>query len=107
MLVRIVKLTFKKENITSFEQLFGKSRELIAQFEGCSHLELYQDRNNPCTFFTYSHWESEADLERYRKSELFRKVWTETKGLFATAAEAWSLDKKKIPNQNNRDAGNF
>jgi len=54
---------------------------------------LYQDKNNPSILFTYSYWETEADLENYRKSKLFDEVWTFTKKLFNDKPEAWSLDK--------------
>ncbi|MEH6679295.1 MAG: antibiotic biosynthesis monooxygenase family protein [Sediminicola sp.] len=100
MLVRIVKLSFKKENIASFEKIFGESRELIANFKGCSQLELYRDRNDPDIFFTYSHWESGEALEKYRNSPLFKGVWAKTKELFSRPAEAWSLEKHE-PFENN------
>ena len=45
-------------------------------------LELYQDKNNPEIFFTYSYWDKEEDLEHYRNSELFKNVWIQTKKYF-------------------------
>ena len=36
---------------------------------------------------------TENDLENYRKSALFDKVWTFTKKLFNDKPEAWSVDK--------------
>ena len=44
-------------------------------------------------FFTYSYWDSENDLNNYRKSELFNEVWTFTKKLFNAKPEAWSVEK--------------
>ncbi len=93
MIVRIVKLTFKKENIASFGQLFEETKGSIRNFKGCTFLELYQDRENPSLFFTYSHWNSEEDLENYRKSAFFEEVWGRTKKLFAQTPKAWSLKK--------------
>ena len=94
MFVRIVKLTFKKENIASFEQIFEGSKNRIRKAEGCTFLELLQDKENPHSFFTYSLWQSEENLDNYRNSELFKTIWGETKKLFAVRAEAWSVDKK-------------
>ncbi|MGY8913874.1 MAG: putative quinol monooxygenase [Flavobacteriales bacterium] len=94
MFVRIVKLTFKKENIASFEQIFEQSKKLIRNVEGCTFLELLQDKDNPNIFFTYSHWQAEENLDQYRNSELFKNIWGQTKALFAERAEAWSVDKK-------------
>ena len=69
MLIRIVKLTLKKENIASFEQIFEETKNFIRNFEGCLSLELYQDRKQPNIFFTYSTWEKEENLDDYRRSD--------------------------------------
>ena len=93
MFVRIVKLTFKKENIASFEQIFEESKKLIINVEGCTFLELLQDKDHPNIFFTYSYWQTEENLDNYRNSELFKSIWGQTKALFAERAEAWSVDR--------------
>ena len=51
MLIRIVKLTFKLENIASFERIFEASKSEIIKFDGCHLVEGYQDMKNPCVFF--------------------------------------------------------
>lgn len=99
MLIRIVKLTFKPENIPSFERIFEESKHGILAFEGCSFVELYQDLKNPCIFFTYSFWDEESDLENYRTSDFFKDVWSNTKPLFAERPEAWSVAKIQSSNQ--------
>ena len=93
MFVRIVKLSFHQENIPSFLANFEEIKEKIRASKGNRLLELYQDKNNPCIFFTYSYWETEQDLEDYRNSALFDEVWTFTKKLFNDKPEAWSVDK--------------
>ncbi|WP_406684017.1 antibiotic biosynthesis monooxygenase [Seonamhaeicola sp. MEBiC1930] len=93
MFVRIVKMGFHEENIDKFLTNFNENKAKIRNFEGCKFLELYRDKHNPNIFFTYSYWESETDLERYRQSELFINVWNKTKLLFSTKPEAWSVDK--------------
>ena len=95
MLIRIVKLTLKRENIASFEQIFEETKNFIRNFEGCLSLELYQDGKQPNIFFTYSQWEKEENLEEYRKSEFFRNVWGKTKLLFEEKPEAWSVNRIK------------
>jgi len=94
MLTRIVKLTFKTEHIPTFEKLFEEVKEKIEGFEGCQHLNLYQDQNNPQIFFTYSIWSEAAALEKYRHSELFQETWAKTKVLFDDKPTAWSLSQK-------------
>jgi heme-degrading monooxygenase HmoA len=92
MLIRIVKLTIREENISSFEQIFEETKQTIRNFKGCGLLELYKDRNDPRIFFTYSRWRTEEDLEAYRQSDFFRNVWGKTKLLFESGPEAWSVD---------------
>lgn len=93
MLVRIVKMKFKVENISLFKSVFQKNKETIRHFEGCTFLELYQDENDETIFFTYSYWEKEKHLEAYRNSDFFKGVWSNTKTLFSDKAEAWSVTK--------------
>ena len=93
MLVRIVKMSFPQEYITAFTENFELVKNKIRNAEGNRFLELYQDKNDSTIFFTYSYWESEQDLENYRKSALFDKVWTFTKKLFNDKPEAWSVNK--------------
>lgn len=93
MFVRIVKLSFHEEHIPAFLANFELMKTKIRNAEGNRFLELYQDKNDKRIFFTYSYWETEADLENYRQSELFYEVWTFTKQLFNAKPEAWSVDK--------------
>jgi quinol monooxygenase YgiN len=93
MLVRIVKMSFHNADIEIFLENFNANKQRIREFEGCSFLELYRDRQQSHIFFTYSFWATAADLERYRKSELFKAVWSKTKPLFNDEPEAWSVDK--------------
>lgn len=93
MLVRIVKMGFYKQNIEAFLSNFEDSKQRIRNFDGCKFLELYRDINEPTVFFTYSFWESEEALEKYKKSELFNTVWSKTKPLFSKPAKAWSVEK--------------
>lgn len=93
MFVRIVKLSFHQENIPAFLENFESIKDRIRSAPGNKLLELYQDKNNKGIFFTYSYWETEADLENYRNSAFFDEVWTFTKKLFNDKPEAWSVDK--------------
>lgn len=91
MIIRIVKMNFKPDAVTDFLKIFDASKQYIRNMEGCTHLELLNDISSPTIFFTYSHWQTENDLNNYRNSELFEGVWGKTKILFAAKAEAWSV----------------
>lgn len=93
MFIRIVKMSFHEENIPKFLENFDSIKDKIRGAAGNRFLELYQDKNNPSIFFTYSYWESENDLENYRKSAFFDEVWSFTKKLFNDKPEAWSMNK--------------
>jgi len=93
MFIRIVKMSFAEENIPAFLENFEIIKDKIRNAPGNRLLELYQDKNNKCIFFTYSYWDTEEDLENYRQSELFNEVWAFTKKLFNDKPETWSVDK--------------
>ncbi len=86
-------MSFHEENIPQFLENFDLMQHKIRNAQGNRYLKLYQDKNNSSIFFTYSHWETEEDLENYRQSELFYGVWNFTKKLFNDKPEAWSLNE--------------
>ena len=86
-------MSFDAEKIQDFLSTFNAHKEKIKNFNGCTHLELLQDKNNHHVFFTYSHWNNEQDLENYKNSDLFKNVWSKTKILFNDKPAAWSLEK--------------
>ena len=91
MITRLVKMTFREEEIEAFKALFEERKSLIRNFEGCTHLQLWQDQHNPAVFFTYSLWDSEEHLNRYRESHFFDDTWSLTKQKFAARPEAWTV----------------
>lgn len=94
MFVRIVKMSLHLNFIEDFEKMFDKKKATIRDFKGCEFLELYQDKNNPGLFFTYSYWKNESDLIRYKNSDFFKATWKQTKSYFNDKPEAWSVHKK-------------
>lgn len=91
MIKRLVKMQFQPEKIEDFKAIFATNWVHIKGFEGCAHVELLQDTKDPSLFFTYSLWQHESDLENYRQSELFARVWNATKVLFSAKPEAWTI----------------
>ncbi|QDA59112.1 putative quinol monooxygenase [Hymenobacter jejuensis] len=91
MIIRVVRMTFAPEKTGDFLTLFRSSENKIRQMPGCRYLELWQDADAPHIYCTYSHWDSIADLDAYRRSALFGQVWPATKALFAAPAQAFSV----------------
>jgi quinol monooxygenase YgiN len=91
MLTRIVRMTFEPERLADFLAIFRASENKIRNMPGCRYLELWQDAAAPNIYCTYSHWDSAADLDAYRRSALFGQVWPATKALFAAPPLAFSV----------------
>lgn len=96
MIVRIVKMKFKKEKINDFIKFSIEIKPIIKGQEGCLYLEISQDVNDPEIFFTCSHWNSEDDLNNYRKSDFFMNIWPKAKEWFSSKPEAWSLTEPNL-----------
>jgi autoinducer 2-degrading protein len=96
MITRIVKMTFAAEKTADFIKIFEESKHLIRGFEGCRSVKLLRQTDPINTFFTYSCWNSESDLENYRKSETFKTVWNKTKILFSDKPMAWSTEDTEL-----------
>ena len=100
MITRIVKITLAPGKRNDFITLFNTVSPSIHAFTGCLEVEIMKDIQNENIAFTYSRWQSENDLENYRKSNLFEGTWSKAKLMFAQKAEAWSLENIKFaPNE--------
>ncbi|WP_107038663.1 putative quinol monooxygenase [Brumimicrobium mesophilum] len=91
-MTRLVKLTLKEDKIEDFISHFDTVKTKINAFPGCKGMKLLRDKNTPGIVFTFSEWESDEDLENYRKSDLFASIWPTVKLLFDQKAEAWSTE---------------
>lgn len=92
MITRIVKMYFVEEKKDDFLSLFEDVKDKVRNQAGCNYLELLRDAHDPATMITYSIWNSEEDLNNYRKSEFFGITWKKTKALFRDKPEAISLE---------------
>ena len=93
MIIRIVKMTFRDDSSETFKEFTISIKDTIKSFDGCLKLNVLRDKHNPNTFFTYSHWESEEHLNRYRDSDFFKTTWAKTKQWFADKPEAWTVEE--------------
>jgi quinol monooxygenase YgiN len=92
-ITRIVKMTFKPEHINDFSEYFISIKDKVAGQPGCNGVKLLKEIDETGVFFTYSNWDSVDDLNNYRHTETFGKIWPTVKNWFATKAEAWSVDE--------------
>jgi quinol monooxygenase YgiN len=92
MVKRVVKMTFRNEEVDGFLIIFNQTKSLIRASEGCMHLELWRSATESSVLFTLSHWENALFLEKYRQSDLFKRTWAKTKVLFADKPAAWTVE---------------
>ncbi len=92
-MIRIVKLSFDSRYTEQFRQLFEERKAMIRHFPGCTYLELWQDRQHPDIFYTYSIWHEASHLEAYRISDLFQDTWNQVKQWFNAPPQAFSADQ--------------
>ena len=93
MIKRIVKMEFEPENVSAFVNIFKTNKDIITTFDGCHSVELLRDINTQNIFFTYSIWDSESSLNKYRESNTFKDIWSKTKPLFSSKSKAWSVEE--------------
>ena len=93
MIKRIVKMEFEPENVSAFVNIFKTNKDIITTFDGCHSVELLRDINAQNIFFTYSIWDSESSLNKYRESNTFKDIWSKTKPLLSNKAKAWSVEE--------------
>ena len=86
-------MEFEPENVSAFVNIFKTNNDIITTFDGCHSVELLRDINTQNIFFTYSIWDSESSLNKYRESNTFKDIWSKTKPLFSSKAKAWSVEE--------------
>lgn len=93
MIDRIVKMNIKEDFCSEFERIFKHSKPHILSQKGCIKVEILKNPHHTSEYFTHSLWETEDDLNHYKKTAFFKKIWSLIKPHFNDKTEAWSLIK--------------
>ncbi len=88
MIVRIVALKCKPEDLAAFRLLLQESSPRVRGVPGCLSLQIVADVDDPTSFYTLSTWRNVADLEAYRTGPLFANIWPRVKALLRERAWA-------------------
>lgn len=96
MIVRIVQLKITPDKISEALKYISEVAPKVRGMEGCTYLEILRDVNNRNAVTTYSHWNSESELNIYRHSGVFITFWGQVKPLFAEPAKAWSSERLEL-----------
>ena len=97
MVIRIVSLKCKPEDVDAFRLVLRNSFPRVRQFPGCLALQIVNDIADPTSFFTLSTWRDVDALEAYRTSPLFEQVWPRIKAFLREAA--WASTCQEIESQ--------
>jgi quinol monooxygenase YgiN len=79
MIIRLVSLKCKPEDVDVFRLLLRESSPRVRQFPGCLSLQIANDIADPTSFFTVSTWRDVDALGAYRTSPLFAEIWPRAK----------------------------
>lgn len=93
MLHRIVRMEFTPETKANFVEIFYKKQPFIEAFKGCHSVDLMVDEEDDLVLYTFSKWDANESLQKYRSSAMFIETWKQVKPLFSTKAKAFSLIK--------------
>ncbi len=92
MIKRIVMMELLPENEALFISTFDKVKHQIRMQPGCEGVELLRSpAGDHLNIWTISLWHSENELNQYRSTDLFKKVWATVKPLFSAKTKAWTL----------------
>lgn len=83
-------MTFDPQKVDEFIKVFNHSKLKIAMFSGNHGLKLLQDTQSSNVFYTYSLWQDDDSLQRYRRSDIFKTTWAATRILFIDKPQAYS-----------------
>lgn len=92
-------MSFRPDAVEGFLHTLMSFEASIREAPGCIELHVYRDSEDPDVYYTISRWRLASDLEAYRKSELFGKVWKSVKPGFRSPALAWSLEEMQVNRQ--------
>ena len=87
-ILRVVRMTLVPSEVDSFKSYFSHIQSEIMAMPGCRSVHLCVDKDAPHRLATFSIWDSEMDLNNYRKSEWFGQIWPQTKAKLERPVEA-------------------
>ncbi len=93
MLIRLVRMRFRSEEVERFLALYDQAYPIIVGQPGCRSVQLVREIDDPAAFATWSVWDDAAALDAYRRSAFFRGFWPEVKALFRAPAQAVSFEE--------------
>ena len=86
MLRRMIVVTVPPEKAAEAERLWKQGcAPLLIQQPGCVNEEFLRSVDNPGEIISLQTWESQAAIDRYRKSEAHQEILRHTRGLMGVS----------------------
>ncbi|MCK5822505.1 MAG: antibiotic biosynthesis monooxygenase [Bacteroidales bacterium] len=92
MITRIIKFKIDTVNTDEFKQFFTLRKNDFSKIEGCKNMEILNDKEDKDVYFMYTIWETEFKLNKYRKSELNKTLWTKLNVWSVKEPQAWTVE---------------
>ena len=92
MITRIIKITIDPVNTDDFRQFITLMKDNFSTIGGCQHIDILNDKEDKNIFFMYTIWETEAMLNKYRKSELNKTFWNKLNQWSIKEPQAWTVE---------------
>jgi len=85
-IIRLIHITIDPSETETAERIWKtECATLMIQQKGCISEKLLRARQRG-EFISYSEWETEADIERYKNSEEHKKIVSHTRGIKGASA---------------------
>jgi quinol monooxygenase YgiN len=92
MITRIIKFKIDPVNTDDFKQFIALIRKDFSSIKGCKNIEILNDKEDKDVYFMYTIWETESMLNKYRKSELNKTLWTNLNQWSVKEPQAWTVE---------------
>lgn len=97
MIVIRVAVTVKPEEKLNFVNLMQQETTEVKQFAGCERFNLYTDIVDENTFLLYEEWQTLADFEAYKNSDLFKQNGAKLFPMMSGAPDSAYFQAEMLP----------
>lgn len=84
----------KTKDIVKFRDTFTNYQSQIKDFKGCMQHDIFCDKEKEEIYYSYTIWDSEKNLNKYRKSTLLKEINTNIIQYCSKDPQAWTIDKE-------------
>jgi quinol monooxygenase YgiN len=80
------------DKIEPFKRFMGILSEEKQKMEGCVHHDFFSDKQYVNVYYSYTIWESQTYLKKYKKNPLFKEVTKTLTSLCLAEPHAWTVE---------------